>query len=254
MIENQNILVSFFNVWISVLRNPKKFFMALKVTGLKDPLIFFCILTLLQIIMSIVFTPKQNFIMVISQFLFLYAYNLTMLFVMSGVIHIFVSLFGGRSGFKATFTAMAYANAAMIFLIIPYVGSVIFAILSIIISCVGIKYLHEISMGKSVASVLLPSFILAFVIAIVVAIQTYSQRALQTRVEEAGKILGTLDVPREVDQEDVSGDDGSFSSSRHGSYSPDDADGRAIIDEKGESFRIEFQDRRTTNLLRQFRE
>jgi len=69
--------------------------------------------------------------------------------------HIWVHILGGRKGVGQTIKSMAYGSTPFLLLgWIHFVG-IVFLIWSIVVSIIGIRQLHEISMGKAVAAFIL---------------------------------------------------------------------------------------------------
>jgi hypothetical protein len=88
----------------------------------------------------------------------------------SGVIHLCVMIVGGnRKGFEATFRAISYSQSALLFYIVPVIGSIVGGIYYLILIILGVREGHEISTGKAVLAVLLP-LIIVFGLGILLAI------------------------------------------------------------------------------------
>lgn len=88
----------------------------------------------------------------------------------SGVIHLCVMIVGGnRKGFEATFRAISYSQGALLFYIVPVIGSIVGGIYYLILIILGVREGHEISTGKAVLAVLLP-LIIVFGLGILLAI------------------------------------------------------------------------------------
>lgn len=81
------------------------------------------------------------------------------LFVCTGLVHLFVRLFGGKQGYRETFAVIAYSVAPSIFSFIQYVNFPA-AIYSLIIEIIGIHKRQKLSLGISIATVLIPFLIL----------------------------------------------------------------------------------------------
>jgi hypothetical protein len=88
----------------------------------------------------------------------------------SGVIHLCVMIVGGnRKGFEATFRAISYSHSALLFYIVPLIGTFVGGIYLMILAILGVREGHEISTGKAVLAVLLP-LIIVFGLGILLAI------------------------------------------------------------------------------------
>jgi len=79
----------------------------------------------------------------------------------SAITHLCVLIVGGnKKGFEATFRALAYSCAGHLFGIIPFIGSTIGGIYSLVLIILGIREGHGISTGKAVLAVLLPLIVI----------------------------------------------------------------------------------------------
>ncbi len=98
------------------------------------------------------------------------------LFVVAAFIHIFVYLFGGRN-YRDTFEVLSYATAVSAFLgWIPLVN-ILAWLYGIYVQAKGIESYHNLSFGKSLASVVLPG---AIMLALAVAVIALWMSALTT--------------------------------------------------------------------------
>jgi hypothetical protein len=80
------------------------------------------------------------------------------MFVAALIYHVMLMLLGGaRFGFETTMRVTAYTSGAMGLLqLIPFCGSLIAGVWTIVVSIIGLSRAHEISTGKAAAAVLLP--------------------------------------------------------------------------------------------------
>ncbi len=79
------------------------------------------------------------------------------LFFESSVAHLCLMTVGGnKKGFQATFRAISYCFSGYLFGILPFLGSAIGGIYTLILTIIGIREGHRISTGKAVLAVLLP--------------------------------------------------------------------------------------------------
>lgn len=82
---------------------------------------------------------------------------IAVLFIEAGVYHLLMLLVrGGKAGFEGTFRAVAYGNSGSMFLMVPFCGTILGIVWSIIITIIGIKEAHETSGGKAAFAVLMP--------------------------------------------------------------------------------------------------
>jgi hypothetical protein len=83
------------------------------------------------------------------------------LFVFAGITHLMLLLVGGaKSGFEATLRAGAYSEAAMLLGVVPVCGSLLSAVVFIVIAIIGLGEAHGIGKGKAALAVLLPFLLL----------------------------------------------------------------------------------------------
>jgi len=80
-------------------------------------------------------------------------------FIGAGIIHLSLMLVGGiKQPFETTYRVLCYcAGSTVVFQVIPVCGGVIAAVWNIVIVCIGMAKAHEISTGKAVLGVLLPT-------------------------------------------------------------------------------------------------
>ncbi len=85
------------------------------------------------------------------------------IFIISGIYHLIVLLFGGKEGFRATFRVLCYTNALAIFNIIPLAGPFFVTIYSIILFVIGFKHAQRLGTARAVTVALLPMILLFIV-------------------------------------------------------------------------------------------
>jgi hypothetical protein len=93
------------------------------------------------------------------------------LFISSGLLHLFLMMVkGSRAGFEATFRVVAYGYSANIFMAVPFCGSLIAGIWTLVLTIIGLKEAHETTGGKAVFAVFLPVIVCCglFILAMVV--------------------------------------------------------------------------------------
>ncbi|MBI2974720.1 MAG: YIP1 family protein [Deltaproteobacteria bacterium] len=92
----------------------------------------------------------------------------------SAVYHSFLKIFSGASHtFEATFRAVCYASSAQFLGVIPIVGAVIAGVWLLVLSCIGIKVMHQTSYLKAIFSVIIP-LVLSFVFIALIAVIFFS--------------------------------------------------------------------------------
>jgi hypothetical protein len=79
------------------------------------------------------------------------------LLIESGVTHLCLMIVGGnKKGFQATFRVVSYSFCGYLFGILPFIGSPIGGIYTLILTILGVREGHSISTGKAALAVLLP--------------------------------------------------------------------------------------------------
>jgi hypothetical protein len=94
---------------------------------------------------------------------------LVLLFIGAAWLHLWVYLLGGRKGYLQTLKALAYGDTPYLLIgWIPFVG-IIGAIWSFILSIIGVRVLHEMTIGRAAVAVILAAVILFIIIALIAA-------------------------------------------------------------------------------------
>jgi hypothetical protein len=89
----------------------------------------------------------------------------------SCIAHLFLLLFGGaRNGFTATFRALCYVQVVTLSFVLPFCGAFVVAIAGVGFEIIGFSALHRISIGKSAAAVLVPSFLCCACLLVMIAL------------------------------------------------------------------------------------
>jgi hypothetical protein len=96
------------------------------------------------------------------------------LYIISAIVHLCLVVVGGnRRGFEGTFRVIAYAGATDIFSIIPFIGSLIAFIYTLIIAVIGLREGHGIGTGRAVLAVFLPFIAMVALFLVVVIALLY---------------------------------------------------------------------------------
>jgi hypothetical protein len=107
------------------------------------------------------------------------------LFISSGIIHLSLMLIGGaRQPFETTFRTVCFATGSTAFLqVLPVCGGLIAAVWNIVVVAIGLAKTHEISTGKAVLAVLLPSALCCglILLAVVAAASGFAAAGLEGR-------------------------------------------------------------------------
>ena len=79
----------------------------------------------------------------------------------SAITHLCLMIVGGnKKGFESTFRVLSYAAGAHLFGVVPFIGSTIGGIYSIVLTIFGVREGNGISTGKAVLAVLLPVIVI----------------------------------------------------------------------------------------------
>jgi hypothetical protein len=81
--------------------------------------------------------------------------------ILSAIIHLCLMIVGGNNnGYRTSFRAVSYSYSAQLFNIVPFIGSLIAFVYTIILFILGVREGHGISTGKAVLAVLLPGIVI----------------------------------------------------------------------------------------------
>jgi hypothetical protein len=106
------------------------------------------------------------------------------LFVAAGVFHLMLLLLGGaQRDFESTFAVVGYAQAPAILMLVPFCGSLVAWIWSLVLYVVGLSEAHGISRGKAAGAVLLPLLLVCCCCALLGFLFASSIAALVTQVQ-----------------------------------------------------------------------
>jgi hypothetical protein len=106
------------------------------------------------------------------------------LFIAAGVFHVMLLILGGAErDFESTFSVVGYAQAPAILGIIPFCGSLVAAIWSLVLYVIGLSEAHGIGRGKAAAAVLLPLVLVCCCCGLLMGLFASSIAALATQVQ-----------------------------------------------------------------------
>lgn len=99
---------------------------------------------------------------------------LVAIFIGSGIIHIFAPHLGGKNGFYRTFNTLAYglvpaellAWLVAFHLIAGIVIGILLAIWSTVLLVMGIRRLHEVSLGRAILILIVPAIVIFAILAV----------------------------------------------------------------------------------------
>jgi hypothetical protein len=92
-------------------------------------------------------------------------------FITAGITHLSLMICqGAKQPFETTFRVYNYASGSSTFLqVIPICGAIVGGIWGLVVMCIGLAKAHEISTGRAVLAVLLPTVVCCAIVAIGVA-------------------------------------------------------------------------------------
>jgi len=160
-----------------VLFKPVDFFEELEIKdSYLEPLLFYLTVTLasvaLAVLIGALFTGSKAaaVITLLIGFIFIALAVSAGIYIWAAILHLSVLLLAGkdRSGFKATFHVLAYASAASVFFIIPFIGQFISSIWTSILTIIGLRKVHSITTARAIFIYLGPA-IFGFLIGLVAA-------------------------------------------------------------------------------------
>lgn len=179
--EKYGFFAAFWETWKESIINPDKFFAKLPFSGgMGSPILYAVIIGTISIIFSAIYGmifsaawmelisrfshqpelfenakwgTRWNFISIpLSPIIIVF-----WIFIVSGITHLIGKIFGwAKRDFEATLRAVCYATGPYLFTIIPFCGSYISGIWTLILLIIGYKHMQDTTTGKSVVTVLLP--------------------------------------------------------------------------------------------------
>lgn len=178
--SNEGIIWAFLNTTKECLFSPTKFFKKVaKGKGYWSPLIYGIICSIIGFGVAIVWQWLLISRLIPIQIIPFISYNIILLlvtialpfmmglsiFIGSGVTHLCLMIVGGnKNGYEATFRTISYAWCGHLFEIIPFIGSAIGSIYTLILTIIGIRETHGITTGKAALGVFLPIIIVGILI------------------------------------------------------------------------------------------
>lgn len=142
---------------VQVLLKPGEFFSHLEVKpSYGEAFIYYLLVSfssgVLALLASLPFDKQLKLPQVLVAFIVLPIALSLGIFVASAMLHLFVLLFRGEGGYKATFDILAYNASSSIFGIIPFAGNFIGMAWGLVVGVIGFKRLHRMSTGRAVCA------------------------------------------------------------------------------------------------------
>lgn len=184
------IKMSFFKRISNLLRNPKKYFLSVRKEGFNEPFVYYLIFLFMITLSNTAYELK---VFNISWSWYPLAYVVGVLisligfFMLTGMIHLFLRLIGGKGKYDDTLKGVVYAGTPQyLWGIVVGLGyllyfdnsnvimalgivSVLFGLYSIVLEVIGMKILHKLStMRAFLGCFLLPALVVVAVLTLVV--------------------------------------------------------------------------------------
>lgn len=106
------------------------------------------------------------------------------LFIAAGVFHLMLLLLGGaRRDFETSFAVVGYAQAPAFLMLVPFCGSLVAWVWSLVLYVIGLSEAHGIGRGKAAAAVLLPLLLACCCCALLLFLFASSIAALATQLQ-----------------------------------------------------------------------
>ncbi len=185
VMEKYGFIPSFFLTIKKVIMSPNAFFTDMQLNGYLKPLLFVCLIMVLQGIFSYIWTltgvipdvgPQLGEILDPSMsggtaalesntamlLLLIYPFAASAaIFPVAGITHIMLLTLGaGERGYQATFRATTYSYAPLIFCMVPVVGEMIGTMAAFVISIIAYKCIHNTSLLRVAIALIMPMILL----------------------------------------------------------------------------------------------
>lgn len=187
--EARGFFKGLFRTMNDALFRPTEFFRNMPVTGgLTDPLLYALIVGMTGFMFSYLWQiltrgSMENMMPGMQGQHLLHGVGLTVtaflspflviigLFVSAGILHLCLLMVkGAHAGFEATFRVASYSYSANVFLIIPFCGSLLAIVWSIVLSIIGLREAHKTTGGKAAFAVFFPVILCCGLTAFAVAL------------------------------------------------------------------------------------
>jgi len=177
-LQHYGFFPGFFETVKRIMLAPGPFFSQMTLSGLGMPLGFFILVSVIQVLATFVWNMTGIFpataergapgmgmgMMGAGSILILFVYPLIMaawIFLAAGVTHLFLLAFqAGKSGFEGTFRATAYGSAPMLLGVLPFLGPIIGAVWSLVVTVIGYKSIHQTSFTRVILALIAPVLII----------------------------------------------------------------------------------------------
>ena len=192
----------------NILTSPKSYFKSLKKErGISNAFVYFVIVALITLILPLIVSyfgafkefqeafdilgfQSQTFLLFVILFsLFSYIFYLGFSFVIAGLLHIWILIFGGKSEYSKTYQLFVYSSTpGLLFGWIPFVGF-LSGFYNLYLLIIGTPIIYkEISMKKSILMYIIPN-VLVFILFLILFGAVFFIE-LQSELGLVGKAFG----------------------------------------------------------------
>jgi hypothetical protein len=174
--ENSSFFSALFDTIVLVLTRPQEAFTIMRREGgLMDPVLFMLIMGSVGAIVSVITSMLMRGIGVgtgntglgdfigggvasLFSLIFIPVVVVLFLFIGAGIAHVCLMIVGGANqSFETTLRVFAFGSgSANVFQLIPFCGSTIAGIYSIVVNCIGLAKAHETDTWRALVAILLP--------------------------------------------------------------------------------------------------
>lgn len=169
-----------------IFAKPSTFFKNLREEGIKNAFLYAIVFSLFSTLMNF-WIGNPNFFDILvfygvpvypssfpSLILPLWVIAFLSIFITTGIIHLFIMMFGGKKGYSKTYQIMIYSSVPTWLLgWVPYVGGLIGFVYGIYLIIKGTSQVHNLSIGKAIgvyASLIAAFMLFAMIIGVIFAI------------------------------------------------------------------------------------
>lgn len=174
--------MDYIETWKEVIQRPSDFYRKMPTTGgYADPLTFAAISYIIYGLLVALFDRGMmenvyggmgaggfGFSTMVTIVIMIPIMGIIFLLIGAAILYLIYKLLGGTGTYEGTVRFISYATAVQVLSWIPLIG-LIFGLYRIYLYIVGGMYVHNVSMGRSVIAVLLPT-VLVFLLVIILAV------------------------------------------------------------------------------------
>lgn len=107
----------------------------------------------------------------VVQFLLSPFWLLAGIFLVAGVVHLFLKVLGGaRQGFRTTLAVACFAEAPQLFVVVPFLGGLLGGVWVIVLAVIGLREAHGTDGWRAALAVLLPAAFTIMLLAVMMVL------------------------------------------------------------------------------------